>query len=209
MHADIKPLSDRALSIATKNAGEARRLAEHLRSEGDWQDVVAGLRSVAVFYDPLSQTAAAVAEALLKAAESMPPYRAAAQIAHIDIPVRYGGEDGPDLLLLCERNGLSPEEFIEKHTAPLYEVALMGFLPGFAYLSGLDPALAAPRLDEPRMRVRAGSVGIGGNEAGIYSLDGSGGWPIIGRTEKKLFDRGSDEPFLLSPGATIHFHRAP
>jgi len=122
----------------------------------------------------------------------------------VEIPVVYGGESGPDFDFICERLGLSGRELIELHSGE-YIVDMLGFTPGFAYIGGLDERLKIDRLPEPRQFVPAGSVGIAGGRSGLYSLPGPGGWPLIGRTSKKLFDATSDEPFTLSAGATVRF----
>lgn len=122
-----------------------------------------------------------------------------------EIPVRYGGEHGPDLDALAEHAGLSPREAVELHATAEYRVAMLGFAPGFPYLLGLDPRLAMPRLATPRQRVEAGSVGIGGAQAGIYPRPGPGGWRIIGRTDALLFDPARESPSLLAPGDRLRF----
>ena len=94
---------------------------------------------------------------------------------------------------------------IERHTAADYLVACMGFAPGFAFLFGLPPELTTPRRTDPRTRVPAGSVGIGGAQTGIYPLETPGGWNLIGRTSLRLFDLDRPEPFLLRPGDAVRF----
>ena len=123
----------------------------------------------------------------------------------IEIPVRYGGQDGPDLNFVADYHGLTPAQVVEKHAAQVYRVAMMGFTPGFAYLMGLDPDLATPRLTTPRTRVPAGSVGIADQQTGIYPLDSPGGWQIIGKTERLLFNPNQVPYFLLSPGDQVRF----
>jgi inhibitor of KinA len=123
----------------------------------------------------------------------------------IEIPVKYGGKEGPDLDYVADFHGLSPAQVVEKHAAQVYKVAMMGFTPGFAYLMGLDPKLETPRLATPRTEVPAGSVGIAGRQTGIYPLDSPGGWRIIGKTEQSLFNPSYEPYFLLSPGAQVRF----
>ena len=123
----------------------------------------------------------------------------------LEIPVRFGGEDGPDLAAVADAAGLSEPEAIARFCAVDYQVAMLGFAPGFPYLLGLDPALAMARLDTPRMRVPAGSVAIGGAQAGIYPRAGPGGWRLVGRTPLDLFDPGREPPALLAPGDRVHF----
>jgi inhibitor of KinA len=100
---------------------------------------------------------------------------------------------------------MTTAEVIRLHSAPLYRVVMIGFLPGFPYLAGLSPALAMPRLEQPRMRVRAGSVGIGGAQTGVYPLSAPGGWRIIGRTPLPLFDACRAPAALLAPGDEVRF----
>ena len=129
----------------------------------------------------------------------------ATAVRDIEIPVVYGGEDGPDLDAAAAELGLSPQTLIERHSAGRYTVAMIGFAPGFPYLSGLDPALALPRLATPRTRVAAGSVAIGGAQTGIYPRDSPGGWRILGRTPLTLFDPQRDPPTALLPGDRVRF----
>jgi len=123
----------------------------------------------------------------------------------IEIAVHYGGSDGPDLADVARNAGLDIADLIARHTAVRYTVAMLGFAPGFPYLIGLDPVLAMPRMDTPRTRVEAGSVGIGGAQTGIYPQAGPGGWRIIGRTREALFDAMRDPPALLAPGDRVRF----
>ena len=123
----------------------------------------------------------------------------------VEIAVQYGGSDGPDLVDVARHAGLDIDDLIARHTAARYTVAMLGFAPGFPYLIGLDPALAMPRLETPRTRVEAGSVGIGGAQTGIYPQAGPGGWRIIGRTRQILFDVSRHPPTLLAPGDLVRF----
>lgn len=113
--------------------------------------------------------------------------------------------DGPDLLDVAALTGLCPAEVVALHTAPDYAVAFIGFSPGFPYLLGLDPLLAVPRLNSPRVAVPAGSVGIGGGQTGVYPSATPGGWRLIGRTAQALFDPLLDPPALLAAGDTVRF----
>ena len=130
----------------------------------------------------------------------------AEQLRHtITIPVTYGGEAGPDLQTVSAHTGLSAETIIERHSARLYRVFCLGFLPGFAYLGGLDPALATPRRATPRLSIPAGSVAIGGSQTAVYPSATPGGWHIIGRTDTTLFDAARQRPAVLLPGDTVRF----
>lgn len=123
----------------------------------------------------------------------------------IEIPVCYDGEFGLDLELVARQKNLAVEEIIALHTAPLYEVKMIGFMPGFPYLEGLDARLNTPRLASPRLRVNPGSIGIGGGQTGIYPHASPGGWNLIGGTGVKLFSSDAADPCLLEPGDSVKF----
>lgn len=123
----------------------------------------------------------------------------------ITIPVCYDVEFGLDLASVAEHNGISVEEVIRHHTSVTYLVYFLGFSPGFAYLGGLPPQLRTSRLPTPRSRVAAGSVGIAGEQTGVYPLESHGGWRLIGRTPLRMFDASADPPTLLQPGDSVRF----
>jgi KipI family sensor histidine kinase inhibitor len=123
----------------------------------------------------------------------------------IEIPVAYGGEYGPDLADVAAHTGLTPAEVVRRHSAGDYVVYLLGFLPGFAFMGGLAPELATPRRAEPRTAVPASSIGIGGEQTGIYPVVSPGGWQLIGRTPLSLFDPTAESPTLLRPGDRVRF----
>ncbi|MBW9332743.1 5-oxoprolinase subunit PxpB [Herbaspirillum sp. RU 5E] len=123
----------------------------------------------------------------------------------VEIPVVYGGSAGPDLDNVARHTGLSTREVIERHSNAEYVVYFLGFLPGFAYMGGLDASLATPRHTTPRVSIPAGSVGIGGEQTGIYPMASPGGWQLIGRTALQLFDPSQQPPTLLRPGDRVRF----
>ncbi|HWR53024.1 MAG TPA: 5-oxoprolinase subunit PxpB [Bryobacteraceae bacterium] len=123
----------------------------------------------------------------------------------VRIPVRYGGEDGPDLDWLAEYHSMTPAQVVDAHASARYRVHFLGFAPGFAYLGGLPESLATPRLANPRQAVRAGSVGIGGSQTGVYALPTPGGWRIIGRTPLVMFDPTRAPMSLLAIGDEVTF----
>src|SRR5712664_4827324 len=123
----------------------------------------------------------------------------------VEIPVCYGGEYGPDLADVCALHGISPTQAVELHSSATYLVYFLGFVPGFAYLGGLPEALVTPRLATPRRKVPAGSVGIAGNQAGVYPFATPGGWRLLGRTPLRLFQAGRVELSLLSIGDRVRF----
>lgn len=124
----------------------------------------------------------------------------------VEIPVCYGGEYGPDLSFVAQHNGLTPEEVIKRHSEGEYLVYMLGFLPGFAYMGGMDASIACPRLESPRTKIPAGAVGIAGTQTGIYPLSSPGGWQLIGRTPLKMFAiHGDQTQFALSAGDRVRF----
>ncbi len=123
----------------------------------------------------------------------------------VEVPVLYGGDAGPDLATAAAELGLTADDLARRHAAGIYRVAMIGFAPGFPYLSGLDPALSLPRLASPRTQVAAGSVAIGGAQTGIYPRESPGGWRLLGRTPLRLFDPLRDPPALLAPGDRVRF----
>ncbi|HET9587664.1 MAG TPA: 5-oxoprolinase subunit PxpB [Anaerolineales bacterium] len=123
----------------------------------------------------------------------------------IEVPLRYGGEYGPDLESVAAYHGLHPEDVIRIHSEKPYVIYMMGFTPGFPYMGKLHDAIATPRLETPRKHVPAGTVAIAGSQTGIYPVDSPGGWRLIGWTSLQLFDPKSEPPFLFSPGDEVRF----
>ncbi|CAM5783829.1 5-oxoprolinase subunit B family protein [Cellulomonas persica] len=121
------------------------------------------------------------------------------------LPVTY---DGPDLREVAALTGLSVEEVVARHVGATYTVAFGGFMPGFAYLVGLDPALVVPRLATPRPRVPAGSVAVADRFTAVYPASTPGGWRLLGTCPTRLFDVSRDEPALLTPGTRVRFEVA-
>ncbi|HEX5590953.1 MAG TPA: 5-oxoprolinase subunit PxpB [Candidatus Limnocylindrales bacterium] len=127
----------------------------------------------------------------------------------LEIPTRYGGEDGPDLAAVAELTGLTTAAVVERHAAATYTTLFLGFVPGFGYLGPLPPELAVPRRPVPRTHVPAGSVAIAGAQTAVYPIESPGGWWLIGRTDEVLWDPRRDPPALLRPGARVLFVPAP
>ena len=128
---------------------------------------------------------------------------------HWRVPVVYGGAFGADLEAVAAGAGLSTADVVAAHSAPVYTVFMIGFLPGFSYLGGLDPLLATPRRPEPRLRVPASSVSIGGEQTAIHGVEGPSGWHLIGRSPVRPFMPRRDPPFLFAPGDRIRFQPCP
>ena len=167
------------------------------------RDVVPGYASVLVVHDAAIGAAVAIEAWVRGALGDFPAVAAAGRL--VRVPVWYGDAVGWDLADLARERGVPPGEIAALHVAPEYRVHLLGFRPGFPYLAGLDPRLAASRLPTPRAQVPAGSVGIGGAQTGIYPVRSPGGWRIIGRTPLRLFDPARAEPFLLAVGDRVRF----
>ncbi|CAG9182028.1 5-oxoprolinase subunit PxpB [Cupriavidus respiraculi] len=182
-----------------------RRIWAMAERAGDWRgvvDVVPGMNNLTLVFD--GQADPEALERNLKLAWASGESRNTTGKL-VEIPVRYGGEHGPDLADVAAHTGLSPREVVRRHSAGEYVVYFLGFQPGFAYMGGLEPALATPRRAEPRMAVPAGSVGIGGEQTGIYPATAPGGWQLIGHTDAALFVADRDPPSLFAPGDTVRF----
>lgn len=185
----------------------ARRVRERGRPDA-WLDLVVGFASVTAYFDPLRIDAWAV-ESLLREAASEPVDPSPGDAPPVVIPVRYGGADGADLGEVAAFAGLSEADVIARHLGREYRVFMIGFLPGFPYMGTVDPRIAMPRRETPRVSVPAGSVGIAGGQTGIYPVESPGGWRLIGRTTTALFDpANASRPTLLQPGDRVRFVRA-
>lgn len=171
----------------------------------DWPEVaetVTGMNNLTVF-----AAEGACLNGLAERLRNIWPQTGAAerQGRHIEIPVVYGGEYGPDLAEVAAFHGIDVNEVVRRHTEPVYTVFMMGFQPGFPYLGGLPEHLHTPRRAVPRKEVAAGSVGIGGSQTGVYPFASPGGWQIIGHTATALFQTASYPPTLLQAGDTVRF----
>jgi KipI family sensor histidine kinase inhibitor len=198
----LRPAGERGLLVEVEDLETVHRLHAALREldPPGVVELVPGYRTVLVVADPARAGALDDLAARLPELE-LPPAEAVAGET-VEIPVSYDGEDLPEVASLT---GLEAEEVVRRHTAPEYTVAFLGFSPGFPYLVGLDPALEVPRRDTPRTSIPAGSVGLAGNQTGIYPTASPGGWQLIGRTEVTLFDPARDPPALLAPGTRLRF----
>jgi KipI family sensor histidine kinase inhibitor len=169
------------------------------------RDVVPTYNAVTVHFDPLTTDRDALETALDRLAARLPDAAGTEDTRTIEVPVNYGGAAGPDLAAVAEFGRCSEAEVVQLHTQRAYRVYLLGFLPGFAYMGSVDARIAMPRLEGPRLRVAAGSVGIAGLQTGIYPCDTPGGWRIIGRTSVRMFDLSKGDPFLLKAGDHVRF----
>lgn len=168
------------------------------------EETVPTYRSLLVRYDPATvglQKLVSTIQGLEKTKEF------AGEQVHkmIEVPVVYGGEYGPDLESVASYHRITPEQVTRLHSSCSYRVYMIGFIAGFPYLGTVPIEIAAPRLETPRLKVPAGSVGIAETQTGIYPREAPGGWRIIGRSSMKLFDVNLDPPALLAPGDTVKF----
>ncbi len=164
--------------------------------------------SLLVVFDPRTTTHAELARAVEPLLPPPGPPLAPA-VRSVEVPVCYEGDCAPDLTDVARGAGLSPEEAAALHASSSYRVAFLGFSPGFAYLLGLPPSLATPRLPAPRPAVPAGSVGIAGGQTGLYPRPTPGGWRLVGRTPLALFSPSREPAALLAPGDAVRFVAIP
>ena len=167
-------------------------------------DVIPAFCSLLINYDPRVVTYGEIKERIQKIVR-LEVKTGEVRKRIFEIPVCYGGEYGPDLGNIAEHAGLSEEEVIEIHSSRDYLIYMLGFLPGFTYLGGLDERIHTPRLANPRIKINAGSVAIGGSQTGIYPLDSPGGWQLMGMTPVKTYDPGRENPILVEAGDYIRF----
>ncbi|ACN17710.1 putative allophanate hydrolase subunit 1 [Desulforapulum autotrophicum HRM2] len=167
-------------------------------------EVIPTYCAIIVVYDPCHTdpaTLTPILSAMDKALETMEIPEPETTV----LPVCYHPALGPDLEDLAKRHNLTVDEVIRIHTEPLYPIYMIGFTPGFPYLGGLSEKLYTPRLDSPRKKVPAGSVGIANNQTGIYPIESPGGWQLIGRCPIKLFNPQKKNPILLKAGNLLKF----
>jgi len=168
------------------------------------RDVVPAYRSVAVYFDPLQTDQPTLIRRVTSLAEQ-PPARERPRRDLIEIPVCYDGDLGPDLASVAAFGGVTEAEVIALHSGVTYQVLMIGFMPGFAYMGPVDSRIAVPRLEKPRPRVPRGSIGIAKGQTGVYPGDVPGGWRLIGRTPVRPFDMSRADPFLFRPGDDVRF----
>ncbi len=193
----IDPLvNTRAIALAT-------RLRD--RQARGVRDVAPGYCTIGVHFDPLQTDLLALEAAIADEAALVETMVTELSQAPIEIGVIYGGEAGPDLAAVAERAGCTPADVVERHAARTYRVYMLGFVPGFAYMGRVDATIAMPRHRVPRERVPAGSVGIAGEQTGVYPVASPGGWQLIGRTSTVMFDPTRSQASLLAPGDEVRF----
>jgi inhibitor of KinA len=187
---------------------QVHRLAKILIDELPEQilEVAPTYRSLMVYFDPLVIGRENLQENIARYLTGLETVAAASDTMRvITIPVSYGGEFGPDLEFVARHNSVTEDEVIAIHTSTPYLVYMLGFTPGFPYLGGMPERIAAPRLKTPRVKIPAGSVGIAGQQTGIYPIESPGGWQLIGRTPLMIFNPSAKSPFLFAAGDTLQF----
>jgi inhibitor of KinA len=186
---------------------QAIRLAAGLQSRLGHivRDIVPSYCSVGIHFDPLLTDLAALERVVTEEAARPFADNEAAVAPAVEIPVEYGDAGGPDLDAVAEWASCTPDEVIEWHAERTYRVYMLGFVPGFAYLGRVDSRIAVPRRRVPRDRVPAGSVGIAGEQTGVYPIETPGGWNLIGRTRATMFDPARTPASLLRPGDLVRF----
>lgn len=169
------------------------------------RDIVPSYCAVGIHFDPLTTDLAALERIVEEEWRQVDRDHVPSPGPPFEIEVRYGGDDGPDLEAVAQWAGCSPASVIEWHSSRTYRVYMLGFVPGFCYMGRVDCRIAAPRRSVPRDRVPAGSVGIAGEQTGVYPITSPGGWQLIGRTSAVMFDPGRADPTLLHPGDLVRF----
>lgn len=190
-------------------------LAEHLSANPfpGFIESVPAYASTTVFYDVVKirqrfehrESAFDTVAEILRSALGEMKFSDKPELDVIEIPTMFDEQSAPDLALVSEACGLSPQRVIELFTSITYRVFMVGFLPGFAYMGEVDERLSMPRKQQPRQAVPKGSVGIAGRQTGIYPLESPGGWQLIGRTEAELFTPQNETPTLFQPGDLVRF----
>lgn len=224
----IYPLGDSALvikfgdSIGQETHQRIRQLSEHLELHPfkGMTEFVPAFTTVTIYYDPWAMSEG-VATDTDGAGRTTPFETVKATVLEVlmnlkstgtsrpktvRIPVCYGGDLGPDLQEVADRNGLTPEEVVNIHSSADYLVYMLGFAPGFAYLGGMSERIATPRRETPRLAIPAGTVGIAGEQTGVYPIETPGGWQLIGKTPVRLFVPERMPPTVLKSGDVVRFY---
>lgn len=197
----VLPCGDRGILVELDDLEDVIALHAALRDHEPpgLVDIIPAAETLLIVFDPGVTTAARLTDDLAQLPDERP---AGHDRPLVEIAVRY---DGPDLAVVADAAGISVAEVVRRHLAATYTVAFTGFAPGFAYLTGLHPALTLPRREEPRVRVPAGSVAIADRYSGVYPRSGPGGWHLLGRTDAVLWDLGRNPPASLLPGTRVRF----
>lgn len=180
-------------------------LSKFFRTKSVWQEVISAEESIAVKYDSLQVSNYKAKDLILSDIKEFEYKNESNEQALIHVPVYYSEEFGLDIEELTTNQSISKQKLVDLHSGVDYEVKMIGFNPGFAYLGDLPEELRVSRLSKPRINLLPGSVGIAGNRTGIYPFGGPGGWRIIGRTPIRLFDKNKENPFLINPDMRVKF----
>ena len=208
----ILPTGDRALCVEFGNEIDEHinaRLMGFIKLLSDEkikgiEEFVPSFRSVLIHYNP-SLISYGEMVGIIESALQKPFHETSHKKKVVKIPVCYEGEFAPDIEFVAEHAGLSVEEVIKIHTGKPYLVYMLGFQPGFPYLGGLDERIHTPRLESPRIKLEAGSVGIGGGQTGLYPMESPGGWQIIGVTPVRCYNPEKSKPIPYKAGDYIQF----
>ena len=213
MKPTISPVGDRAISIdfgqvidpkINRHIRQTIERIQELHLEGIIE-LVPTYCALLLQYDAMLYSYAELCNIIEPTLEQTVIDNANELVTIVEIPTVYGGEFGPDLGFVASHNNLTEDEVVAIHSGTDYLVYMLGFIPGFTYLGGMDPRIATPRLSSPRTLIPAGSVGIAGEQTGTYPSDSPGGWQIIGRTPVTMYDMSKAQAALLSAGDYVRY----
>lgn len=213
MNPTISPVGDRAISIdfgqvidptINRHIRQTIERIKALQLEGIIE-LVPTYCALLVEYDAMLYSYSEICKIIEPTLEEGMTNTTNELVTVVEVPTVYGGEFGPDLSFVASHNHLSEDEVISIHSGTDYLVYMLGFIPGFTYLGGMDPRIATPRLSSPRTLIPAGSVGIAGEQTGTYPSDSPGGWQIIGRTPVTMYDMSKAQAALLKAGDYVRY----
>jgi KipI family sensor histidine kinase inhibitor len=208
-HATISLLGTSALLFEAPGdmeLAEQQRIWMLARQAQAWPEVreaVPGMNNLMLSFESAPRVLEEIQARLRAAWEAAQPLPLQGRV--VELPVVYGGEAGPHMADVVAHTGLSVDEIVERHSAPLYPVYALGSHPGYCYLGGMDPRIATPRRKVPVLSIPGGAVSIGGAQTGVSASAGPSGWNTIGSTTMRFFDPARDPPALLQPGDSIRF----
>ncbi|MEM2103106.1 MAG: 5-oxoprolinase subunit PxpB [Candidatus Bathyarchaeia archaeon] len=207
------PMGDRALLVKfgdsidpniNRKVHMLNRAIEQTKIVGV-EECVPAYTSLLVCYNPLKISYECLVYQLKDLEPNLDEFDTSTEVRQVVVPTVYGDEFGPDLADVAKLHNLTIEEVIRIHSETEYTVYMIGFIEGFSYMGKVPDSIATPRLETPRLKIPAGSVGIAGNQTGIYPCESPGGWRIIGRTPLKLFNPYAQQPTLFQPGDKVRF----
>lgn len=198
-------IGDDWIELRRLDRGTIRRLTRNIGKDGRFAELIPGMDSVALVFDPDDHDVRSLTERVREFLQSEPRDKPISSRQTYELPICCDPDCGPDLALIAEGLGLAESAVPDWLADQQYEVAMLGFQPGFAYLEGVGETALLPRLETARQSVAAGSVGCRGAQCGVYPFEGPGGWPVVGRTPTRLFDPSKTPAALLLPGMKIAF----